>query len=256
MSSFQSLVQGERTTGADVRTQNVTAVQAVANIVKSSLGPVGLDKVWVGGEGAGATDRWGRERRGFFFVASPPPPPRSSSRSAPHAPALSPPRQMLVDDIGDVTITNDGATILKLLEVEHPAAKVRGREKGRERWMDGGARGRATGARPRRARAAADLACSPSRTRTHTHSSVLSSLLASSPPPPPLPPSHQILVDLAELQDEEVGDGTTSVVIVAAELLRRAAVLVRHKVHPTSVIAGYRLAMREVRMRRRERERA
>ena len=52
------------------------AVQAVANIVKTSLGPVGLDK-------------------------------------------------MLVDDIGDVTITNDGATILKLLEVEHPAAKVR-----------------------------------------------------------------------------------------------------------------------------------
>jgi hypothetical protein len=45
MSAFQSLVQGERTTGADVRTQNVTAVQALANIVKSSLGPVGLDKV-------------------------------------------------------------------------------------------------------------------------------------------------------------------------------------------------------------------
>lgn len=48
---------------------------AIANIVKSSLGPVGLDK-------------------------------------------------MLVDDIGDVTVTNDGATILKLLEVEHPAARV------------------------------------------------------------------------------------------------------------------------------------
>lgn len=48
---------------------------AVANIVKSSLGPQGLDK-------------------------------------------------MLVDDLGDVTITNDGATILKQLEVEHPAAKV------------------------------------------------------------------------------------------------------------------------------------
>jgi T-complex protein 1 subunit alpha len=51
------------------------AAASVANIVKSSLGPVGLDK-------------------------------------------------MLVDDIGDVTITNDGATVLKLLEVEHPAAKV------------------------------------------------------------------------------------------------------------------------------------
>jgi T-complex protein 1 subunit alpha len=69
-------IQGERRTGRDVRTQNVLAAQAIANIVKSSLGPVGLDK-------------------------------------------------MLVDDIGDVTITNDGATILKLLEVEHPAAKVR-----------------------------------------------------------------------------------------------------------------------------------
>lgn len=55
----------------------VMAAQSIANIVKSSLGPVGLDK-------------------------------------------------MLVDDIGDVTITNDGATILQLLEVEHPAAKVIG----------------------------------------------------------------------------------------------------------------------------------
>lgn len=53
----------------------MTAAVAVANIVKSSLGPIGLDK-------------------------------------------------MLVDDIGDVIITNDGATILKQLEVEHPAAKV------------------------------------------------------------------------------------------------------------------------------------
>ena len=68
-------LQGERTSGQDVRTQNVTAVATIANIVKSSLGPAGLDK-------------------------------------------------MLVDDIGDVTITNDGATILKLLEVEQPAAKV------------------------------------------------------------------------------------------------------------------------------------
>ncbi|KAJ0837804.1 putative chaperonin TCP-1, chaperonin Cpn60/TCP-1 family, groEL-like apical domain superfamily [Helianthus annuus] len=85
--------------------------------------------------------------------------------------------QMLVDDIGDVTITNDGATILKMLDVEHPAAKV--------------------------------------------------------------------LVELAELQDREVGDGTTSVVIVAAELLKRANDLVKNKIHPTSVISGYRLAMRE-----------
>ncbi|XP_057827437.2 T-complex protein 1 subunit alpha isoform X2 [Cryptomeria japonica] len=127
--SMQNLdIMGERHSGQDVRTQNVMACQAVANIVKTSLGPVGLDK-------------------------------------------------MLVDDIGDVTITNDGATILKMLEVEHPAAKV--------------------------------------------------------------------LVELAELQDREVGDGTTSVVIIAAELLKRANDLVRNKIHPTSIISGYRLAMRE-----------
>jgi len=69
-------IQGERRTGRDVRTQNVLAAQAIANVLRSSLGPLGLDK-------------------------------------------------MLVDDIGDVTITNDGATILRMLDVEHPAAKVR-----------------------------------------------------------------------------------------------------------------------------------
>ncbi|KAE8774628.1 T-complex protein 1 subunit alpha [Hordeum vulgare] len=121
-------ILGERQSGQDVRTQNVVGCQAVANIVKSSLGPVGLDK-------------------------------------------------MLVDDIGDVTITNDGATILRMLEVEHPAAKI--------------------------------------------------------------------LFELAELQDREVGDGTTSVVIIAAELLKSANELVRNKIHPTSIISGYRLAMRE-----------
>lgn len=77
----------------------------------------------------------------------------------------------------DVTVTNDGATILRLLEVEHPAARV--------------------------------------------------------------------LVELAQLQDEEVGDGTTSVVIVAAELLKNADELVKQKIHPTSVISGYRLACKE-----------
>lgn len=121
-------LQGSRESGQDVRTSNVTACVAVANIVKSSLGPVGLDK-------------------------------------------------MLVDEVGDVTVTNDGATILRLLEVEHPAAKV--------------------------------------------------------------------LTELAGQQDEEVGDGTTSVVILAAELLRRANELVRARIHPTNIIAGYRLAMRE-----------
>lgn len=119
---------GKRSSGASVRTQNVMAACSIANIVKTSLGPVGLDK-------------------------------------------------MLVDDIGDVTITNDGATILKLLEVEHPAAKV--------------------------------------------------------------------LVELADLQDQEVGDGTTSVVLIAAELLKNADELVKCKIHPTSIISGYRLACKE-----------
>lgn len=122
------ILNGERTTGNTVREQNVMAAASIANIVKSSLGPVGLDK-------------------------------------------------MLVDDIGDVTITNDGATILKLLEVEHPAAKI--------------------------------------------------------------------LCELADLQDQEVGDGTTSVVIIAAELLKNAGNLIRYKLHPTSIITGYRLACRE-----------
>ncbi|MFS7997994.1 putative chaperonin Cpn60/TCP-1 family, groEL-like equatorial domain superfamily [Helianthus anomalus] len=71
--------------------------------------------------------------------------------------------QMLVDDIGDVTITNDGATILKMLDVEYPAAKDR-----QKKFI------------------------------------------------------FFVLVELAELQDIEVGDDTTSVVIVAAELLKLA----------------------------------
>jgi len=121
-------IDGTRQTGQDVRTQNVMAAMSIANIVKSSLGPVGLDK-------------------------------------------------MLVDAVGDVTITNDGATILKLLDVEHPAGKV--------------------------------------------------------------------LCDLAQLQDQEVGDGTTSVVILAAELLKRGNELVQQKIHPTSVINGYKIALKE-----------
>ncbi|KAL9618709.1 MAG: hypothetical protein Q9160_006588 [Pyrenula sp. 1 TL-2023] len=77
----------------------------------------------------------------------------------------------------DVTVTNDGATILSLLEVEHPAGKI--------------------------------------------------------------------LVDLAQQQDREVGDGTTSVVLIAAELLRRANELMKNRIHPTTIITGYRLALRE-----------
>jgi T-complex protein 1 subunit alpha len=84
---------------------------------------------------------------------------------------------MMVDDIGDVTVTNDGATILSLLDIEHPAGKI--------------------------------------------------------------------LVELAQQQDREVGDGTTSVVIIAAELLKRANDLMKNKIHPTTIITGYRLALRE-----------
>ncbi|GMF97854.1 unnamed protein product [[Candida] boidinii] len=119
---------GEKISGDDVRNQNVLATQAVANVVKSSLGPVGLDK-------------------------------------------------MLVDDIGDVTVTNDGATIVSLLDIQHPAGKI--------------------------------------------------------------------LVELAQQQDREVGDGTTSVVIIASELLKRANELVKNKIHPTTILTGYRLALRE-----------
>jgi T-complex protein 1 subunit alpha len=119
---------GQREQGQDVRTQNILAVLALSGIVKTSLGPQGLDK-------------------------------------------------MLVDDIGDVTITNDGATILKNLEVTHPAAKV--------------------------------------------------------------------LVELSQIQDREVGDGTTSVVILAAELLKRGNELIKNHIHATSVISGYRLALKE-----------
>lgn len=119
---------GSKVSGQDIRDQNVQATQAIANIVKSSFGPSGLDK-------------------------------------------------MMVDDIGDVTVTNDGATILSLLSVDHPAGKI--------------------------------------------------------------------LVDLAQQQDKEVGDGTTSVVLIAAELLRRANELMKMRLHPTTIITGYRLALRE-----------
>lgn len=121
-------IDGERETGMDVRNNNSIAITSIANIVKTSLGPQGLDK-------------------------------------------------MMVDDIGDVVITNDGATILNNLSVEHPAAKV--------------------------------------------------------------------LVDLAQIQDREVGDGTTSVVIIAAELLKKGNELIKNKIHPTTVISGYRAALKE-----------
>lgn len=119
---------GTKISGADVRDQNVLATQAVANVMKTSFGPSGLDK-------------------------------------------------MMVDDIGDVTVTNDGATILSLLDIDHPAGKI--------------------------------------------------------------------LVELAQQQDREVGDGTTSVVLVAAELLKRANELIKNRIHPTTIIVGYRMALKE-----------
>lgn len=118
---------------------------------------------------------------------------------------------MLVDDIGDVTITNDGATILKRLEIQHPAAKVR---------------------------------------LLSLHNSPLPFVLPNAPTflklfDPICSLFPQILVELADLQDSEVGDGTTSVVIIASELLRKGSELVRQKIHPTSIIGGFRMAMRE-----------
>ena len=50
---------------------------------------------------------------------------------------------------------------------------------------------------------------------------------------------------MSQIQDREVGDGTTSVVILAAELLKRANELVKNKIHPTSIMSGYRVALRE-----------
>jgi thermosome len=80
--------------------------------------------------------------------------------------------KMLVDSFGDVTITNDGATMLKEMDVQHPAAKM--------------------------------------------------------------------MVEISKTQDDEVGDGTTSVVIIAGELLGKAVELMDKKVHPTVIIDGYR----------------
>jgi T-complex protein 1 subunit alpha len=128
LANSSAVLGGTKISGQDIRDQNALATQAIANVVKSSFGPSGLDK-------------------------------------------------MMVDDIGDVTVTNDGATILSLLDIEHPAGKI--------------------------------------------------------------------LVELAQQQDKEVGDGTTSVVIIAAELLRRANDLMKNKIHPTTIITGYRLALRE-----------
>ena len=58
-------------------------------------------------------------------------------------------------------------------------------------------------------------------------------------------PAAKVLVELAQQQDKEVGDGTTSVVIFAAELLKRALDLMKLKLHPTTIITGFRIASKE-----------
>ncbi len=115
----------KRSKGRDAQYNNIAAARAIADSVKSSLGPRGMDK-------------------------------------------------MLVDSLGDVVITNDGVTILKEMDVQHPAAKM--------------------------------------------------------------------LVEVAKAQDAEVGDGTTSSVIVTGELLKKAVDLIESNVHPTIITAGYKLA--------------
>ncbi|MEA3202323.1 MAG: archaeal chaperonin [Thermoplasmata archaeon] len=113
-----------RDKGRGAQSNNIMAARAVAEAVRSTLGPKGMDK-------------------------------------------------MLVDSMGDVVITNDGVTILKEIDIEHPAAKM--------------------------------------------------------------------IVEVAKTQDQEVGDGTTSAVIIAGELLRRAEELI-DDVHPTLINQGYRKA--------------
>jgi thermosome len=113
------------TKGSQAQRNNITAAKTVAEIVRTSLGPRGMDK-------------------------------------------------MLVDTLGDVTITNDGATILKEIDVQHPAAKM--------------------------------------------------------------------MVEISKATDNEVGDGTTSTVVLAGALLEKAEELVSKNVHPTVIVEGFKKA--------------
>jgi thermosome len=111
--------------GKEAQKNNITAAKLIAEIVKTSLGPRGMDK-------------------------------------------------MLVDTLGDVTITNDGAIILKEMDVQHPAAKM--------------------------------------------------------------------MVEVAKSVDNEVGDGTTSVVVLAGALIEKAEELINKDVHPSVIVDGYNAA--------------
>ncbi|MFW6185914.1 MAG: thermosome subunit alpha [Halobacteriota archaeon] len=115
----------QRTSGRDAQRQNIMAARTIAQSVKSTLGPKGMDK-------------------------------------------------MLVNGVGDIVITNDGVTILKEMDVEHPAAKM--------------------------------------------------------------------VIEVAKTQENEVGDGTTTAVVIAGELLKRAEELLDQDIHPTLIARGYRLA--------------
>jgi thermosome len=114
-----------RTTGRDAQRNNIMAAKAVAETVRTTLGPRGMDK-------------------------------------------------MLVDDLGDIVITNDGATIVEEMNVEHPAAKM--------------------------------------------------------------------VVEVAKTQDEEVGDGTTTAVVLTGELLSNAEKLLDKGIHSSVIVRGYRMA--------------
>ena len=116
------------TKGREAQKNNIAAAKIIAEIVHSSLGPKGMDK-------------------------------------------------MLVDSLGDVTITNDGATILKEIDVQHPAAKM--------------------------------------------------------------------LVEISKTTDNEVGDGTTSAVVLAGSLLEHAESLINQDVHPTIIVDGYKKAAKK-----------
>ncbi|RLF06467.1 MAG: thermosome subunit, partial [Thermoprotei archaeon] len=115
-----------RKTGKEAMALNFMVAKAIAETVKTTLGPKGMDK-------------------------------------------------MLIDSLGDVTITNDGATILDEMDVQHPVAKL--------------------------------------------------------------------LVEIAKAQDDEVGDGTTTTVVLAGELIREAEKLLDKNIHPTVIIAGYKKAL-------------
>ena len=120
----------KRERGKGAQFNNIAAAKAVADAVRSTLGPRGMDK-------------------------------------------------MLVDSLGDVVITNDGVTILKEIDIEHPAAKM--------------------------------------------------------------------LVEVAKTQDAEAGDGTTTAVILAGELLKKAEDLIDQNIHPTVIASGYRQAAEKAR---------